>query len=282
MRIRTWTCRILFIGLGIGLIGGAFYGFLIEPNLLAINHFRIEDHGLSPALRGRTAVLLSDLHIGRVGERERKVLRILDQLKPDVIFLTGDYVKWGGDYEGALTFLSALNAPIGVFAVMGDYDYSNSRKSCLFCHEPGTGRPATRHSVKFLRHSVQRLRLEGGDLQIWGVDYEEEDSSDTSDRMHFRGGGVEAPAIVLSHSPLEFDQIDEREDVLILAGDTHGGQAPLPSWAWKILGYEKTARFSHGFFEKGRKRMYVSKGIGTSHIPIRFFRRPEVAVFHFE
>jgi predicted MPP superfamily phosphohydrolase len=81
---------------------------------------------------------------------------------------------------------------------------------------------------------------------------------------------------------LVFDLIDNSQNVLILAGDTHGGQIPLPSWLWRILGYEKNARYEQGWFESGMKKMYVTRGVGSSHFPFRFFRRPEVTVFHFQ
>jgi predicted MPP superfamily phosphohydrolase len=56
---------------------------------------------------------------------------------------------------------------------------------------------------------------------------------------------------------------------------------PLPGWFWELIGYEKTARYSHGLFREGNKMLYVSRGIGTSHFPIRLLRRPEVVVLHF-
>ncbi|MCL4493055.1 MAG: hypothetical protein M1510_14355 [Nitrospirae bacterium] len=89
------------------------------------------------------------------------------------------------------------------------------------------------------------------------------------------------PTIILSHSPLLFDRLDENRQAFVLAGDTHGGQVPLPSWLLKIAGYKKNALYSQGLFEKRDKKMFVSRGIGTSHIPIRLFRKPEIAVLHF-
>jgi predicted MPP superfamily phosphohydrolase len=68
----------------------------------------------------------------------------------------------------------------------------------------------------------------------------------------------------------------------MLSGDTHGGQIPLPGWFFGIMGYDKNALYNQGLFERGSKKMFVSRGIGWSHMPIRLFRRPEVVVFHFE
>jgi predicted MPP superfamily phosphohydrolase len=78
-----------------------------------------------------------------------------------------------------------------------------------------------------------------------------------------------------------FDYLEADQDVIMLAGDTHGGQFPLPPWLWNLLGYEKNAKYNHGWFKDGKKRMYVTRGIGTSHWPIRILRRPEIVVIHF-
>ncbi|MFX0196749.1 MAG: metallophosphoesterase [Candidatus Hodarchaeota archaeon] len=80
----------------------------------------------------RIAVHISGLHLNRIESRERKVLQIFDELKPDFLFLIGDYIQWDGNHEIALSYLSRLKAKVRVLAAMGNYDYSRSRKSCLF------------------------------------------------------------------------------------------------------------------------------------------------------
>lgn len=217
--------------------------------------------------------------MARVGRKERQILAILDRLKPDLVFLTGDYVQWKGSYEAALEFLSKITARNGVWAVLGDYDYSDARKSCLFCHKEGTGLPTSRHTVHFLRDYPQEIILSEGSFWLAGIDANGAFNSDST-RNPF-SCNTKKPAIVLSHSPLAFDQIDENQNVLVLAGDTHGGQVPLPGWLWELLGYEKNARFGQGLFQQGQKQMFVSRGTGTSHLPIRIGRRPEVVILEF-
>jgi predicted MPP superfamily phosphohydrolase len=259
----------------------AIYGIFIEPNRIQIHHIWIQDTSLKKILQDKTVIQLSDLHINKIGQREKMILKILDSLQPDFIFLTGDYVRWKGDYGAALSFLSQLKANTGVWAVMGDYDYSNSRKSCLFCHEEGSGNPSRLHSVRFLRDAIEPITLPHGVFWIGGIDYVGDYSSIPQKKFMFMQG--KKPLILLCHNPLFFDQINSQgmQDVLVLAGDTHGGQVPLPLWLFRVLGYEKNSRYSQGIFERGGSKMYVNRGIGTSHLPIRLFRRPEVTVFHF-
>ncbi|MBW1853522.1 MAG: metallophosphoesterase [Deltaproteobacteria bacterium] len=270
--------QLTFLVLLVTLLMLLIYGIWIEPYQVDVHHLQIKGAGINKVLKDKIAVHLSDLHIIKIGKREKKILKILDDLKPDLIFLTGDYVGWGGDYEPALTFLSSLKAKIGVWAVMGDYDYSSSRKSCLFCHEQGSGKFTERHKVRFLRNEMELDSLPDGYAWLGGSDPGAEFNYITNGGIRFLE--EKTPSIILSHSPLIFDLVFD-QDVLILAGDTHGGQIPFPSWLWGILGYEKSALYNQGLFQKGQKKMYVSRGIGTSHLPIRFLRPPELVVLHF-
>ncbi|MEW6417427.1 MAG: metallophosphoesterase [Nitrospirota bacterium] len=272
MRWFVWG----FKGIALVLIGLIIYGIWIEPNRIEIHHIWICDKYLGKVLEKKIVVRLSYLHISRIRSREQEILKILNELKPDFIFLTGDYVKWNGDHETALNFLSQLKARIGIWGVLGDYDYSNSRKSCLFCHEAGSWRYTSRYQIHFLRNSLEKVNLSNVSFWIGGGDIEEEHPEKS-----FSIFKKKEPVIILSHSPLSFDFLDKDQDVLMLAGDTHGGQIPLPSWLWRIMGYKKTALYCEGIFKNGDKKMFVSRGIGTSHFPIRLFRQPEIVVLHF-
>ena len=249
----------------------AAYGLFIEPNNIQLTHLYSGDIGLKKILENKTAVFLTDIHMGKTGGLEKKVLKLLKNIEPDFIFLTGDFVKWRGDYKPALSFLSQLKAPDGVYAVMGDYDYSNSRKSCLFCHNKGAGKFTDKHPVKFLRNNTTQIVLPSGKLVIAGFDGDYDEG-----RSNYNGA-----EIILSHSPLFFKDLKSDKEVLVLSGDTHGGQVPLPSLVWSVFGYEKNAKFNYGLFKDGKKTMYVSRGIGTSHIRFRLFCKPEVVVLHF-
>jgi uncharacterized protein len=268
---------VIFLVLVAGIL---IWGFLVEPSRIDVHHITISDGVLGNALSGNTLVFVSDFHLGNTVSQGPAVLKVLNGLMPDFVFLGGDYVKWNSGYEKALDLFSNVHAKRGVWAVMGDYDYSNSRKSCLYCHEPNSGRPTKVHSIKFLRNSSDKIDTSQGPVWIYGIDREADGEWFSAKTVAELKG--KTPSIVLSHSPLAFNLIDENRNVLVLAGDTHGGQIPLPSWLWKLLGYNKNAQYEKGWFEKGKKKMYVSRGVGTSHFPFRFMRPPEITVFHFQ
>lgn len=274
--------RKIFVSCAFVLSAVVLYGVWIEPDRVEVHDVWIYDNGLARVLNNRVVVQLSDLHIQAVGKREKKVLELLRKLDPHILLLTGDYISWKGETGKALLFLSLLKARVGVWAVMGDYDYSRPRHSCLFCHEEGTGKPTRRHAVHFLKDAGERLRLPEGTVAIEGLDAEGGGPVSGRVKKIIRPGNPAVPTIVLSHSPLSFDLVGRGQNLLVLAGDTHGGQVPLPAWLFNVLGYDKNVSYNQGFFQKGRKKLFVSRGIGTSHLPMRILRPPEVVVFHFK
>jgi len=255
------------------------YGRYIEPVTIKIREIKIKTDFIDKALKDKIIIHLSDLHISSFGRVETKVLNTINQVNPDLIFLTGDYMEWKGDTAPALQFLSKLKAKYGVFAVMGDYDYSDSKNSCLFCHQNGTGKPTNAHSVQMLRNSSQKITIGNQTLKVVGIDKGYDDLNggfkiqDSADQ--------EMISLVLSHSPLAFDKFSDKDKIFIFSGDTHGGQVKLPKWVFKFFGYEKNAKYNYGVFRQGNKTMYVTNGIGTSHFRFRLFCQPEIAVFRF-
>lgn len=250
------------------------WGVLVEPGRVVVRHVAVEKSSLAGVLAGKRVVVISDLHLTGKTRAEGQLLSVLNDLSPDYLFLLGDYVRWNGNYEPAFDFLSRLEATQGVYGVLGDHDRHDSKQSCLFCHEPGRGTATTRHSVQLLMNRETLLQGDHGAFRLVGLE-----KGEGAETLVSRDG---FPTLVLGHDPLLFDELTGDEGVLMLAGDTHGGQIPLPAFVWAILGYEKNARYNHGWFAKGKNRLYVTRGVGTSHLPLRFLCPPEVVVLTFE
>lgn len=254
------------------------YGRFIEPDRIQITHIKIEDTALKTALKGRKIVHISDLHFSDFTKKESSLLKTIEQINPDLVFLTGDYITWRGDIQPAMTFFSRIKARIGVYAVLGDYDYSDSRQSCLFCHEKGTGSPTKQHQVQMLQNSVHKILINGNTVSIAGIDYHTDDTSALEKKL----GNSDADLLmVLSHDPFNFDSFEDTRKLFMFSGDTHGGQIRLPGILFRLFGYSKNVVYNYGMFKKGNKTLYVTSGTGTSHIRFRLFCPPEIAVFEF-
>lgn len=89
------------------------------------------------------------------------------------------------------------------------------------------------------------------------------------------------PVLVITHSPDIFPQVPERA-ALMLAGHTHGGQVALPWLGALLVPSVFGKRYEGGLTAENGKRLLVSRGLGTSLLPVRFNCRPEIVVVEFE
>jgi len=250
-----------------------FYALLVEPFWIRTKEVVIIDEPFSHFFKTYKTVFISDIHASRLGLRERLLLDKLREISPDIIFLAGDYVHWGGNYEKTLDFLSRLKAKIGIFGVLGDSDYQNSRKACDFCH---TFSPDTRVlPVRFLRNETIYLPVGQSQFAISGVELFQKDLSESKKIIEKKDG---SPEILLSQNQIDLQKLSNRT-VLVLSGDTHGGQAYMPGKIWQKLFAPSKGQVRTGLVEKGEKKLIVSSGIGTNRIPLRFLCPPEIIVF---
>jgi predicted MPP superfamily phosphohydrolase len=209
---------------------------------------------------------LTDLHTTGLGVVERRLLAALDEEPPDVVVITGDTLHESGDYERCRPLLRALGelrAPLGVFMVPGNWETAVAHPDLRgFLREQG---------VTLLRN--ESVELSPG-LWLVGLD----DAAFGAPDLDRACARVPAGAarIVLVHEPGEFDELAGRCEI-VLAGHTHGGQVRLPFLPPLHLPM-RCGDYVAGWYEKADSRMYVSRGIGMSGIPLRFCCRPELAI----
>ena len=198
-----------------------------------------------------------------MGRREANVLSILEQEKPNVILITGDSVAENANHQAVDTFLEKLQAPLGVWAVNGNWEHWRPRGRARFPHaEP-------------LNNSA--IELTKG---VWVVGIDDESSGTPDLQKAINNVHENSFKIGLFHSPSFFDQAHSSFS-LVLAGHTHGGQIRLPFLPPLWLP-EGSGRFISGWYSQGKAKMYVSRGLGNSILDIRFFCRPELSIIEIE
>lgn len=261
--------RALLVAALLGLVLAA-YAVAVEPYWIEVTRH----HVAAPPGPPLKLAHLSDLHVHRLGRRERHLLELLEREKPDAIVITGDSLidgvvfgspRVGRDdfvYARAGELLVRLRAPLGVWAVRGNWENVRTVRDERAFYQG--------HGLKLLVNEAHELRP-----GVWlaGVD----DPQGRPDvEAAFRSIPPGSFAIALFHSPALFDRVAGRSS-LALAGHTHGGQVRLPFvhpfWLPRGCG-----RYLEGWYEAKGSRLYVTRGIGTSLLPIRFLARPELAL----
>jgi len=265
-----------------------FYARFIEPGNLEIHYQPISDPILARTWGKIRIAQLSDLHIGTPGKRERKALNFLAKIAPDLIVITGDLTQWGRRPEAALNFIKRLQAPLGVYAVLGDADLAAGRYRCRFCH-PGNNYRKLRHCPRILRNEVlETAAVSRGNRRLCIIGLGPAGETDIAGEFRKLGRkpAQGTPVLVLSHFSRAWARVCTRTDrpLLWLSGDTHGGQIRLPGWFWKFCKIKPDPDHMAGLFHyPGHHQwLYVNRGLGTTAwFPFRLGVRPEITVFSF-
>lgn len=243
----------------------------LSPPGLQVRFERILRADLPPALSGVRVVQLSDLHAGPFMARGdlARVVALTNELNPDVIVITGDFLTHHfDDVEPILDDLASLRARWGVFAVFGNHDYRDRRDAEL-------ASTLARRGIDVLRNSARRFEVEGGALALVGVeDLEESKVLDVeAARATVQPDDFE---LVLCHHPAGAPFFARARCLAVLAGHTHGLQIDLP--------FARGAGPAHPgarvFF--GATRLVVSRGLGSIGLPLRIGAPTELVVLELE
>ena len=191
--------------------------------------------------------------------------------KPDLILITGDAVDDQNKLGILDEFLSKIDHPIKKFAILGNWEYWG--KVAL----DSLRQTYKKHNCELLINNSRQLTINDQTVAITGVD--DFLGGDANIDLAMKEYQQSDYHIILNHCPqygdMIFDKLaDKAAYDLMLSGHTHGGQINL-------LGFVPFKPKGSGTYLKGwypDKRIYVSKGIGTSVLPIRFMSRAEFAV----
>jgi predicted MPP superfamily phosphohydrolase len=246
------------------------WAFGIEPGMLVVHHRRMELPGWRSDLR---MAVLGDLHVGspHVGlDKLRHIVEVTNAENPEIVVLLGDYVIGGpsgirgGNFvepEQIADELKKLHAPLGVYAVLGNHDWWYDGEHVW--------KALTDAGIQVLENRAVHV----GPIWLGGIAdrwTREPDIAGTLGQVT-----TDDPVVLMTHNPDIFPEVPARVN-LTLAAHTHGGQVNLPLFGVLIttskLGYN-----AGEFVEQGR-HLFVTTGIGTSILPVRFRVPPEIVI----
>jgi predicted MPP superfamily phosphohydrolase len=267
-RRRTITRRTVLKALaatGVGVAtGGGAYGFLYERHAVGLTTATLPVVNLPVALEGFTIGLLTDVHRSRwVSAADvAEAVELLMRERPRLIVLGGDYVTWGnrGYVEAAADALSSLDAPDGVFGILGNHDDDHDMPAAL-----------AKRRVQVLKDARTQIVISGEKVGLIGVRFWTKRQSDIA--MLLRG--AEGMPILLAHDPRRLSEAAALGIPLVLSGHTHGGQVVLPGMG--AIAGQKFPVIS-GLGRQAQTTVFVSRGVGTVYVPVRINCPPEVAI----
>ena len=244
--------------------GSAGYGLLYERHRLDVTHTNVPVSGLPEALDGLRIALVTDTHFSATVPAEdiERAVRAAVDARPDLVALGGDYVTWGDRryVAGAADLLAPLQAPHGVFAILGNHDDDRDMPAAL-----------TAKGFTVLKDARTRIVVRGEPLDIAGIRF----WTRRIDRLARVLQGATGTTLLLAHDPRRLREAADLNVPLMLSGHTHGGQIVLPGLGAIAA---RTFPVTAGFGRRENTSIYVSRGIGTVYVPIRLNCPPEVAI----
>lgn len=262
------------------------YGTMVERNRFRIKRTEIVSQTLPSSFDGYRVVHISDMHLMSFAGRERALQRAVDKinaLEPDLIAFTGDLVTLGPEeLDGLQDILSAMTAKDGVYAVLGNHDYSEYRR-----HD---SQQARRESLEVLKRRIREMgwhlllnenrsiTRSQDRISIIGVENISGNRSFRTygDFQQARIGADGAYKILLSHDPSHWRaEVVGKSDVdLTLSGHTHAMQISLLGWSPSSLMYDEY----RGLYNQGEQYLYVNTGLGQTAVNARFGATPEITL----
>lgn len=242
---------------------GACYARWCEPRWVEVKHVTLK----GAFEKEYTVAAFGDTHIGFY-ENEQQFQKVIDTVnkeKPDAVLFLGDlfdeYNSYTGDIQTVIRDLSQLEAGTKL-AVMGNHDVGGGAESVY------------QKMMKEAGFSVLRNQaVEDGQINFIGAEdsmfYHPETAQLLRDDRY---------NMVISHEPDYAKQAGKFG--LLVAGHTHGGQIALPFYG-ALVKVPGGKTYTAGLYETENGKVYVNRGIGTTHWPLRFFARPEITIFHF-
>jgi predicted MPP superfamily phosphohydrolase len=278
MKVRSFLWFLLAL-LFLAAVLIALRAAWLEPSSLRLPSYTVPQS--SPQLKGLRIAVISDLHAGAPFIDTAKIDRVVamtNAARPDLVLLTGDYViahVVGGHHmpiETIVAGLRRLHAPLGVYAVLGNHDRWEDPENIA--------RVFRQAGIPVLENSHLMLPAPRNGIALVGIG----DRSSGGARPYRALKGVNGAALCFTHSPDIFPML-RPTCALTIAGHTHGGQIWLPFLgrpAVAALASSYGQKYAIGIVREDNKTLFVSSGIGTSGLPLRFGVPPEISLLTVE
>jgi len=239
-----------------------------EANSLSLEHIKITLNRLPPSLNGFRVVHLSDIHHSRFTGLEHisRAVDTANDMKPDLVVLTGDYVSHDADYIAPVAdALGKLESKFGTYACLGNHDHWTDADLVTDLLR-GEG-------ITVLLN--EGFRFEARDASFWLAGVDDYMAGKTDVPMALHGSFPDEMKVLLAHNPIIFRQSVRANIDLTLSGHTHGGQIKMRDPERRIIPRRK---LSSGLHFRKDSQIYITRGIGTVVVPARYQCPPEISL----
>ena len=218
-----------------------------------------------------TVVHISDLHVNDDLPRDyyMAVMKRVNEAKPDLVFITGDFVTKLEFISHVPGILEAAASRLGVFAILGNHDYW-----------AGAGRVADAvrsAGVALLHNGCQRVHV-GNDGHVLICGCEDPWGESRWQSPCIADGEM---VLALTHTADNIYHLNQAGVTAVFAGHYHAGQVKIPVLGSLVVPSRYGRRFDHGHFVVNGTHLFVTSGIGAAMPSFRVYCQPDIFVVRF-
>lgn len=239
-----------------------------EANSLSLERVTVELKRLPKKLDGFKIIHISDTHHSPFTSLQHieRTVKIANRLKPDMFVLTGDYVSHERKYVAPVAdVLGRLRAEFGTHACLGNHDHWTDPELVTKCFR-GAG-------INVMVNEGFRMTVRDAAIWLAGVDDHMVGKTDITAAL--RGSYPDEMKLLLAHNPIIFRQAVRYGVDLTFSGHTHGGQVKVRDPQKRLLPKRK---LSSGLHRRRNSQIYITRGIGTVVLPVRYQCPPEISL----
>lgn len=228
-----------------------------------VKKIKIQLSELPDIFKGFKIVQISDIHMGQMmtGKGLKEIVDIVNNLKPDLIAITGDLVDGStSQLSDDVSFIKNLKAEHGVYFVTGNHEYYSGVEKWT--------KQIEKFNIKVLQNESVMIQKENDYFYLVGVNDHEAKRFGKAHAPDFKkafsGLDNARKKILLAHQPKDVRPASEYDTDLVLSGHTHGGQI----WPFNYLVYLQQP-YLKGSYQYKKTKLYVNQGTGTWGPPMR-------------
>jgi len=277
---KAWPTLLLTAMLHLAISAASLYATWTEPFHIGVTYAELRSAKLNRHAPLRL-LHVTDLHVEHITVREKKLLRLVEELNPDIIVLTGDYLTLSSVYDTdaqaeAHNLLARLCdiARGPVYAITGSPPVDRSDVVPAIFEDL---------AITWLLDTVKELCINGHVIRLAGLRCTQERHVDAPRLRHLLDGSPKHQfTLLLYHSPDLMPEAVELGIDLYLCGHTHGGQIRLPLLGALVTSSDFWKRYEMGRYEENSTTLYVSRGLGMEGLGApraRFLAPPEIVLW---
>lgn len=248
------------------------YSKYIEPNILRVNEYKIENEYLPKSFDGIKIVHFSDIHLGSTVDIKylNKIVNMINKQNPDIVIFTGDMLDKrrilnDKEIESVKNTLSKIKSNLGNYAVSGNHDIKQLE----------TYKKIMDSNFTILDNEEKLIYYkENNPISLVGLS----DSSESKINYEVLEKENNYYRFILCHEPDEYKKISNYSFNVMLSGHSHGGQVRIPLIG-KIYTPIGAKTYYDDYYKLDNKEIFISNGIGTSTLNIRFNSIPSINLY---